>query len=48
VIQDHKKELAGCATTKAIISFPADRAISMALAKKLVKASLKVMKDKCK
>ena len=48
VIQDHKKELAGCATTKAIISFPADRAISMALVKKLVKASLKVMKDKCK
>ena len=48
VIQDHKKELAGCATTKAIISFPADRAISMALVKKLVKASLNVMKDKCK
>jgi len=48
VIQDHKKELAGCATTKAIISFPADRAISMALVKKLVKASLEVMKDKCK
>ena len=48
VIQDHRKELAGCAATKAIISFPADRAISMALVKKLVKASLKVMKDKCK
>ena len=46
VIQDHKKELAGCATTKAIVSFPADRAISMALVKKLVKASIKVMKDK--
>ena len=44
VIQDHKKELAGCGTTKAIVSFPADRAISMALVKKLVKASLKVMK----
>ena len=48
VIQDHKKELAGCATTKAIVSFPADRAISMSLVKKLVKASLKVMKEKSK
>lgn len=46
VIQDHKEELVGCATTKAIVSFPADRAISMALVKKLVKASIKVMKDK--
>jgi len=46
VIQDHKKELAGCATTKGIVSFPADKEISMALVKKLVKASLKVMKDK--
>ena len=46
VIQDHKRELAGCTTTKAIISFPADKAISMALVKKLVKASLRVMKDK--
>jgi uncharacterized protein YdhG (YjbR/CyaY superfamily) len=48
VIQNHKKELVGCATTKAIVSFPADRAISMALVTKLVKASLKVMKDKSK
>jgi len=48
VIQDHKKELAGCVTTRAIVSFPADRAISIALVKKLVQASLKVMKDKCK
>jgi uncharacterized protein YdhG (YjbR/CyaY superfamily) len=48
VIQDHKNELAGCATTKAILSFPADAAISMALVKKLVKASVKVMKDKSK
>ena len=48
VIQNHKKELAGCTTTKAIAGFPADRAISMALVKKLVKASLKVMKDKSK
>ena len=48
VIQDHEKELAGCTTTKAIVSFPAGRAISKALVKKLVKASLKVMKDKSK
>ena len=46
VIEDHKEELAGCTTTKAIVSFRADRAISMALVKKLVKASIKVMKDK--
>jgi uncharacterized protein YdhG (YjbR/CyaY superfamily) len=48
VIESHTKELAGCALTKAIVSFPADRAISMVLVKKLVKASLKVMKDKSK
>jgi uncharacterized protein YdhG (YjbR/CyaY superfamily) len=48
VIQNHEKALAGCATSKAIVSFPEDRAISMALVKKLVKASLKVMKDKSK
>lgn len=46
VIQDHKRELAGCTTTKAIVSFSADKEISMTLVKKLVKASLKVMKDK--
>ena len=48
VIQNHKKQLAGCLTTKAIVGFPADKAISMALVKKLVKASLKVMKNKSK
>jgi uncharacterized protein YdhG (YjbR/CyaY superfamily) len=48
VIQDHKNELAGCLTSKAIVSFSADSAISTALVKKLVKASLKVMKDKSK
>jgi len=47
-IQDHKRELAAFTTTKAIVSFPADGPISMALVKKLVKASLKVMKDKSK
>lgn len=46
VTENHKKQLAGCVVTKAIVAFPADRAISTALIKKLVKASLKVMKDK--
>ena len=48
VIQNHKKLLAGFVTSKAVVGFPADRAISMALVKKLVKASLKVMKDRSK
>jgi uncharacterized protein YdhG (YjbR/CyaY superfamily) len=46
VIQEHKKELAGCATTKGIVSFPADKEIPITLVKKLVKASIKVMKGK--
>lgn len=48
VIQNHKKELAACPTTKSIVSFHADKEISTALITKLVKASLKVMKDKSK
>jgi uncharacterized protein YdhG (YjbR/CyaY superfamily) len=46
VIQDNKKELAGYATTKAIVSFPVEKEVPIALVKKLVKASIKVMKDK--
>jgi uncharacterized protein YdhG (YjbR/CyaY superfamily) len=46
VIQDHKKELVGHPTTKTIVSFPIDKEIPIALVKKLVKASLKVMKEK--
>jgi len=46
VIQDHRKDLAGYATTKAIVSFPIDKPIPATLVKKLVKASVKVMKDK--
>jgi uncharacterized protein YdhG (YjbR/CyaY superfamily) len=46
VIQEYKKELAGYATTKAIVSFPMDKPVPTALVKKLVKASLKAMKDK--
>lgn len=48
VIQNHKKELAGYITTKAIVNFPGDSAISLPLVKKLVKASVKVMKDRAK
>lgn len=46
VIQKHRKELAGYATTKAIVSFPIGKPVSMTLVKKLMKASLKAMKDK--
>ena len=46
VIQNHKKELAVYATTKAVVSFPTDKELPIALVKTLVKASLKVMKNK--
>ena len=48
VIQEHSKELAGYPTTKAIVSFPMNKPIPATLVKKLVKASLKAMKDKAK
>jgi uncharacterized protein YdhG (YjbR/CyaY superfamily) len=46
VIQEHRKELAGYASTKAIVSFPNGKPVPMTLVKKLVRASLKAMKDK--
>jgi uncharacterized protein YdhG (YjbR/CyaY superfamily) len=46
VIQEHKKELANYLTTKGIVSFSIDKEIPIALVKKLVKASLNVMKEK--
>lgn len=46
VIQEHVKELAGYPTTKAIVSFPMGKPVPVTLVKKLVKASLKVMKNK--
>ncbi|MGC2528206.1 MAG: DUF1801 domain-containing protein [Candidatus Acidiferrum sp.] len=46
VIQEHRKELAGSATTKAIVSFPMGKPMPMTLVKKLVKASIKAMTDK--
>ena len=46
VIQEHRKKLAGYPTTKAIISLPKGKPVPMTLVKKLVRASLKAMKDK--
>ena len=46
VIQEHRKELAGFATTKAIVSFPVGKPVPITLVKKLVKAGLKAMKEK--
>jgi uncharacterized protein YdhG (YjbR/CyaY superfamily) len=48
VLEDNIKPLGDYATTKAIISFPADKAIPKALVQKLVKASIKAMKQKQK
>jgi uncharacterized protein YdhG (YjbR/CyaY superfamily) len=48
VIQEHRKELAGYPTTKAIVSFPMGKRVPLTLVKKLVKASLKAMKDMSK
>jgi uncharacterized protein YdhG (YjbR/CyaY superfamily) len=46
VIQEHRRELAGFAATKAIVSFPTGKPVPMTLVKKLVKASVKAMKLK--
>lgn len=48
VLQEHGEELAGYPVTKAIVSFPMSKPVPVALVKKLVKASIKVMKDKSK
>jgi len=45
-IHKHRKELSGYATTRAIVSFPMGKQVPVTLVKKLVKASLKAMKDK--
>ena len=44
VIKDHAEELTSYVTTTSIVSFPIDREIPVALIKKLVKASIAVMK----
>jgi uncharacterized protein YdhG (YjbR/CyaY superfamily) len=46
VIEEHKKDLVGCVTTKSIVAFAEDKEIPIPLVKKLVKASIKVMKEK--
>jgi uncharacterized protein YdhG (YjbR/CyaY superfamily) len=46
VLEVNKKNLGGYASTKAIISFPADGTIPKTLVRKLVKASIMAMKQK--
>lgn len=46
VIQEHEKELEGYARTSAIVGFPLSEEVPIALVKKLVKASLKAMREK--
>jgi len=46
VLQKHREELADYATTRAIVSFPVSKPVPLKLVKKLVRASLKAMKDK--
>jgi uncharacterized protein YdhG (YjbR/CyaY superfamily) len=46
VLEDHEKDLGDYPSTKAIVSFPANKAIPATLVKKLVKASIKEMKRK--
>jgi uncharacterized protein YdhG (YjbR/CyaY superfamily) len=41
VIEEHKKELAGYATTKSAVHLPLDRKIPIPLIKRLVKARMK-------
>jgi len=48
VLEENTKHLGDYAVTKAVISFPAARAIPKALVQKLVKASVKAMKQKKK
>jgi len=45
-IQEHTKELGAYSTTKAIVSFPADKPVPRSLVKRLVKASLRVMRNR--
>jgi uncharacterized protein YdhG (YjbR/CyaY superfamily) len=46
VLEDHQKDLGDYTRTKAIVSFPVDTAIPKSLVRKLVKASIEVMKQK--
>ena len=46
VVEEHNRELTNFGTTKAIVTFPKNKEIPIALVKKLVKASIKAMKNK--
>jgi uncharacterized protein YdhG (YjbR/CyaY superfamily) len=46
VLESHKSETTGIKQTKSIIDFPVSKALPADLIKKLVIASIKVMKDK--
>jgi uncharacterized protein YdhG (YjbR/CyaY superfamily) len=46
VIEDHKTDLGGYLVTKSIVSFPLDKELPENLVKKLVVASVKVMKER--
>jgi uncharacterized protein YdhG (YjbR/CyaY superfamily) len=46
VIENYKKELKDFVTTDAIVSFPINEELPIELIKKLVKASVQVMKEK--
>ncbi len=46
VVDDHKKELEGCLLSVGAASFPEENKVQPALIKKLVVASLEVMKSK--
>lgn len=48
VILNHEKELEEYKTTRSIVNFPMEKDIPATLVSKLVKASLKVMKDQAK
>lgn len=46
VVAQHKSQLKGCATSVGAVGFPEDKEIPAALVKKMVRASLDVMKAK--
>jgi uncharacterized protein YdhG (YjbR/CyaY superfamily) len=46
VIRDHSDEVKGYKQTAAIVSFPLDQELPTSLIKELVKASIKVMKER--
>ena len=47
-IQNNKRALQGFVTTKSAVHLPLDKEIPIPLVKKLVKASAKIMKARCK